>query len=60
MFSSAELASDSCVGSGFDLFAKKPVSNAMMRLNQVWLLDKDNPYVRVGDGVIFNEREKYW
>ncbi len=58
-FSSAELASNGYVESGFDYFAKDQYDKSVMRFNQAWLLDKNNPYVYVGYGVVYNKKQEY-
>ncbi len=58
-FGTREHASTGYVDSGFDFFLEKKYDRAMVRFNEAWLLDPDNPYVYLGFGSVLKSKQQY-
>lgn len=57
-FGTREHAAEGYIERGFDLYGEDKLIESMERFNQAWLLDKDNPYVYLGYGLIFKKNKQ--
>ncbi len=57
-FGTREHASEGYVERGFDNYANNKFDKSMVRFNQAWLLNQDNPYVYLGFGLLLDKEEQ--
>jgi len=57
-FGTSEHASIGYVDSGFEAHLQDKDELAMQRFNEAWLLNKDNPYVYIGFGVLYEKHNQ--
>lgn len=58
-FGTREHASEGYIEHGFNYYSKNDLDKSMMRFNQAWLLNPENPYSYLGFALLMNKEEQY-